>query len=62
MKKFSGSLREHTMKIVLKKKKWNYLQTNSKNYIKMQKFAIFVKKSYNIKINILRKNKDKMNI
>ena len=56
MKKFCKSLREHTMEIInFKKKKlmksW-WKQMNSRNHMKLQKSAIFVKKS--LKINVLK--------
>ena len=50
MKKFCEFLREHAMKIILKRKKVKLLKKGSKNHIKMQKSVIFVKK--NLKINI----------
>ena len=46
MNKFWESLREHAMEIInfKKKKKWSYWQKSSRNYMKMKKFDIFVKK------------------
>ena len=52
MKIFCKSLRQHTMKMILKSKKWSYWQKSSKNHMKMQKSVIFVKK--NLKMNILK--------
>ena len=46
MKKFCEPLRKHAMKII------NFKKTN-KNYMKMQKFVIFVKKNSKIK-NIVK--------
>ena len=46
MKKFYEFLREHTMKMINSRKEIK----SSKNYMKMQKFVIFVK--INLEINI----------
>ena len=45
MKTVSKPLREHAMEIInFNKKKMKLYQTNSRNYMKMQNFVIFVKK------------------
>ena len=52
MKTFFECLREHEMTLInlKKEKKRNYWQKSSRNHMKMQKSAIFVKK--NLKKNI----------
>ena len=52
MKKFFLSLREHALKIIAFGKSKIKLIKNSKNDMKFQKFAIFVKK--NLLINMLK--------
>ena len=50
MKKFCESLTDHATKIISKRKKMKSLtKKNSRNYMNMQNFAIFVKES--LKIN-----------
>ena len=51
MEKFCESLKERGLEITnFKKRKMKLLTKNSRNYMKMQKFVVFVKK---IKINML---------
>ena len=46
MKTVSKPLREHAMEIInFNKKKMKLYQTNSRNYMKIQNFVIFVKKN-----------------